>query len=65
MMKDKYKLVSDEVIEVICNAYESGFGNGYDVRDMVNPYSKECNGYRAWDNGYNEGTNRKKENCND
>ena len=46
-------MTSRTVIE-ICTAYEQGYGHGYDMRDLSNPYA-EGNGKEAWEYGYSEG----------
>ena len=46
----------------ICNAYESGYGHGYDQRNLGNPYSKLSDEWEAYDYGYNEGNRKKMDN---
>lgn len=42
-------------ILAICTAYEQGYGHGYDVRGLPNPYKKASDEWEAWDYGYSEG----------
>jgi len=43
----------------ICIAYEQGYGQGYDKRNLKNPYGEGKETWIAWDYGYSEG-NRKR-----
>lgn len=49
---------SDLVLE-ICTAYESGYGHGYDQRNLSNPYNHGSNEWQGWDHGYAEGNRRR------
>jgi hypothetical protein len=49
-----------EVFE-ICNAYESGFGHGYQLDNLINPFKKDSKLYEAYDIGYKEGEERRKD----
>jgi hypothetical protein len=53
-----------EVFE-ICNAYESGFGHGYQMDNLINPFKPDSKLYEAYDIGYQEGEERKKEDLKD
>jgi len=44
----------------ICNAYESGYGHGYDQRNLTNPYCHGSYDWQGWEYGYSEG-NRKRQ----
>lgn len=46
-----------EILE-ICTAYEQGYGKGYDMRKCVNPYKLLSKGWKAWDYGYSEGSEK-------
>ena len=48
-------------VYMICNAYESGVGHGYQADDVENPYPITSNEFEAFDIGYNEGVDQKNE----
>jgi len=39
----------------ICNAYESGVGNGYRSTGHINPYGKNTDEHEAYELGYTQG----------
>ena len=49
-----------EEVFYICNAYESGYGHGWDSRGLPNPYKKDSDEWQAWQYGYEE-AERKRE----
>lgn len=44
-----------DAIQSICDAYEQGFGHGYQRRDLSNPYRKTSKEEAAWAYGYQTG----------
>lgn len=42
----------------ICNAYEQGYGHGYDQRNLNNPYCQDSDEWQAWEYGYSEGARK-------
>ena len=53
---DEFRIVS------ICNAYESGYGDGWDSRKHTNPWKEKSAEWFAWDYGYSEGKRKSIEN---
>jgi len=43
---------------MICNAYESGYGHGYDDRKMNNPHEGGTIQWKAWNYGYISGNKK-------
>jgi hypothetical protein len=48
-----------EEIWMICNAYESGYGHGYDRRGLTNPYKGGTDQRKGWDYGFSEGEKKR------
>lgn len=43
----------------ICNAYESGYGHGYDKRGLPNPWETGSDEYLAWGYGYDTASRKR------
>jgi len=50
---------------IICNAYESGVGNGYRSTGAINPYGKNTNEHEAYELGYMQGIENRIEDTED
>ena len=47
-------------IRAICNAYESGYGDGYDRKDRENPMELYSDESKGWNYGYSQGENKRR-----
>ena len=52
-MKDEEDIIG------MCNAYEQGYGHGYQLRTLPNPYELEDDFKAAWDYGYLRGRSKR------
>src|SRR5690348_13123493 len=46
----------------VCDAYESGFGQGLQGRATVNPYPTDSENFKAWEYGHCVGSSRRPSN---
>jgi len=44
---------------IICSAYESGVGHGFELDELPNPYKKNTDEHEAYDLGYKEGISQR------
>lgn len=57
----KFTVTNGVAVFSICDAYEAGYGKGYDSSLDDNPYAAEMNEYYAWDIGYRAGVDARAE----
>jgi hypothetical protein len=48
-----------EEVWMVCDAYESGYGDGYGKRNHTNPHAKGTDQWEGWAYGYSEGARKR------